>query len=207
MEKLYGIYGASGHSKVIVEIIEKAGNYVKALFDDDPLKKELLGYKVSNENSIFDLEDVDWIIGIGNNEIRKKVAESHSLSYGIAIDSKAIISGRIEIGKGTVIMPGATINSSTRIGKHSIINTNSSVDHDCVLGDYVHVSPGAILCGGVHVGEGSHLGAGSIILPGIKIGKWAKVGAGAVIIKEVPDYATVVGNPGKVIKLTTGEEL
>ena len=148
MKQSYCIYGASGHSKVIIEIIENAGNSIKGLFDDDPLKKRLLDYKVSNGTSIFDLQNVAWIIGIGNNEIRKRVAENNLLSYDNAIDSKSTISGRIEIGKGTVIMPGAIINSSTVIGKHAIINTNSSVDHDCILEDYVHISPNATLCGG-----------------------------------------------------------
>jgi acetyltransferase EpsM len=35
----------------------------------------------------------------------------------------------------------------------------------------------------------------------ITIGKWAMVGAGAVIIRDVPDYAVVVGNPGRVVKM------
>jgi acetyltransferase EpsM len=201
MNKSYCIYGASGHSKVIIEIIEKAGNSIRALFDDDPLKNALLDYKVTNEKSIFELKDVEWIIGIGNNEIRKKVAENNLLPYDLAIDPKAIISARIKIGKGTVIMPGCTINSSTVIGKHAIINTHSSVDHDCILGDYVHISPNATLCGGVEVGEGTHIGASTVVIPGIQIGKWATIGAGSVIIKDVPDFATVVGNPGQIIKI------
>ena len=97
-------------------------------------------------------------------------------------------------------MPGVTINSSTIIGAHCIINTNSSVDHDCVLEHYVHISPNATLCGSVFVGEGTHIGAGSVLIPGVKIGKWCTIGAGSVIIKDVPDYSTVVGNPGKIIK-------
>jgi len=205
MKKSYCIYGASGHSKVIVEIIEKAGDTIKGLFDDDPLKNMLLDYKVTDAKSIFQLPEVLWLVGIGKNEIRKKIVENHLLHYGIAIDPKAIISGRIEIGNGTVIMPGVCINSSTVIGKHSIINTNSSVDHDCNLGDYVHISPNSTLCGGVNVGEGVHVGAGAVIIPGIAIGKWATIGAGAVIINDVPDFATVVGKPGKIIKINENE--
>jgi acetyltransferase EpsM len=186
---------------VIIEIIENAGNSIKGLFDDDPLKERLLDYEVSNENSIFDLQGVVWVIGIGNNEIRKKVAEDNLLKYGTAIDSKATISARIEIGVGTVIMPGVTVNSSTIIGKHCILNSNSSVDHGCILKDYVHISPNATLCGGISVGEGSHIGAAAVIIPGIKVGKWATIGAGSVIIKDVPDFATVVGNPGRIIKM------
>lgn len=200
MNKFYCIYGASGHSKVIIEIIEKSGGIINALFDDDPLKETLLNYSVTNNKSVLDTPDVYWIIGIGDNKIRKKVAKANSLMYGTVIDSKATISERIEIGKGSVVMAGATVNSSTVIGKHVIINTNASVDHDCLIGHYVHVSPNATLCGGVSVGEGSHIGAGAVIIPGIRIGKWVKIGAGAVIIKDVPDFSTVVGNPGRIIK-------
>lgn len=57
------------------------------------------------------------------------------------------------------------------------------------------------MAGHVEVGEGSHIGIGVSIIQGIKIGKWCTIGAGAVIIKDVPDGATVVGNPGKIIKI------
>jgi acetyltransferase EpsM len=50
------------------------------------------------------------------------------------------------------------------------------------------------------VGEGTQVGTGASIIPGVKIGKWASIGAGAVIVEDVPDFAVVVGNPGKIIK-------
>ena len=56
------------------------------------------------------------------------------------------------------------------------------------------------------MGEGTHIGAGATIIPNLKIGKWATIGAGAVVIKDVPDYAVVVGNPGRIIKIGNGEE-
>ena len=202
MKRSYYIYGASGHSKVIIEILETSGYVIKELYDDDPNKTTLLDYIVSNSKDILKLRNLEWIIGIGDNRIRKKIAENIQLNYGRAIDLSAIISKRVKIGNGTVIMPGAIINSSSVIGSHVIVNTNSSIDHDCVLDDYVHVSPNATLCGGVKVGEGTHIGAGAIISPNIIIGEWVKIGAGSVIIKDVPNYATVVGNPGKIIKLT-----
>lgn len=201
MKSKYCIYGASGHGKVVIEILETSGYLIDQLYDDDPKKINLLEYKVSSNKEMFKLPEVNWVIGIGNNEIRKKIAENNDLIYGNAIDPSAKISKRIQIGKGVVIMPGVTINSSTIIGNHSIINTNASVDHDCILGDYVHASPNVSLCGGVTVGEGTHIGAGATIIPGIVIGKWARIGAGSVIIENIPDYATVVGNPGKIIKL------
>ncbi|MGN6194117.1 MAG: acetyltransferase [Ginsengibacter sp.] len=200
MNKNYGIYGASGHAKVIVEIIEKCGDFIKELYDDDPYKKSLLSYNVSNDKLLLSVHDIVWIIAIGNNMVRKKIATTNLLTYGKVIDIKSNLSLTSEIGTGTVIMPGVTINSCTEIGIHSIINTNASVDHDCTLGNYVHVSPNATLCGGVTIGEGTQIGAGAVITPGVHIGKWTIIGAGSIIIKDIPDQVTVVGNPGKVIK-------
>lgn len=199
MNKKFCIYGASGHSKVIIEIIENSDYEVYGLYDDDSSKKLLFDYAIGNDESILQAKNVDWIIGIGDNVTRKKIAEKNLLNYGILIDKSANISKRIKMGKGTVIMPGVSINSSTIIGAHSIINTNASIDHDCILESYVHISPNATLCGGISIGEGTQVGAGSVVIPGIKIGKWSKIGAGTVIIKDVPDQVTVVGNPGRII--------
>ncbi len=196
----YCIYGASGHAKVIIEILEASGHTISFLVEDNPAKTDLLGYTVSDSKAINENAEAQWIIGIGSNEVRKKLSEKLKLNFGIAVHPNTNVSKRAVIGAGTVVMPGVSINASTTIGTHVIINTNASVDHDCIIGDFVHISPNASLCGGITVGEGTHIGAGATIIPGIKIGKWAKVGAGAVIIRDVPDYATVVGNPGKIIK-------
>jgi acetyltransferase EpsM len=200
MNKIYCIYGASGHSKVIVEILEKSGCIIKGLYDDDPKKRLLFDYSVSNQASMLMLQNVNWIIGIGDNAIRKKIADQNTLHFGTAIDKSSNISKRAQIGKGSVVMPGVSINSSVIIGEHTIINTNSSIDHDCFIDDYTHISPNATLCGGVRVGKGTHIGAGAVIIPGIRIGNWSNIGAGTVIIKDVPDFVTVVGNPGRLIK-------
>lgn len=199
MNKNFCIYGASGHSKVIIEVLENNGQIIQSLYDDDPQKKLLFEYPVSNQKTILQLKEVNWIIGVGDNITRKKIVENNILTYGIVSDKKAIISKRIKIGVGTVIMPGVIVNSSVVIGNHVILNTNASVDHDCFLGDYTHISPNATICGGVIIGEGTHVGAGAVIIPGIKIGKWTKIGAGSVIIKDVGDQLTVVGNPGRII--------
>ena len=81
-----------------------------------------------------------------------------------------------------------------------IINSGAVVEHDVRLGDFVHIAPNAVLTGNVTIDEGTQVGTGASVIPGIKIGKWASIGAGAVIIEDVPDFAVLVGNPGKIIK-------
>ncbi len=200
------LIGASGHAKVIIDILEKVNEPVDFLVDANSTIRELLGYKVVAESIYEPLKDSEHIISIGSNSIRKRVAISKNLKYGWAIHPSSILADDVSIGQGTVVMAGTIINSSTSIGNHCIINTSASIDHDCIVEDYVHISPNATLCGTIHIGEGTQVGAGATIIPNVKIGRWVTIGAGAVIINDVPDFAVVVGNPGKVIKIKNGEE-
>lgn len=197
------MYGASGHAKVICEILEAQGRIPYGLIDDNPQVTSLLDYTVYNTLQQAAVEpDDQFIISIGSNHIRKIVAQKLSeVRFTNAIHPSAVISLRSSIGEGTVVMANVSVNVHSAIGKHVILNTNCSIDHDCVVGDYVHISPNVALAGDVQVGEGTQLGIGACVKQGIRIGKWVMIGAGAVIIRDVPDYAVVVGNPGRVIKM------
>jgi sugar O-acyltransferase (sialic acid O-acetyltransferase NeuD family) len=198
------LFGASGHAKVIMDILNSMSVSVKSLFDDNPAVKELNGVAVSGKYSGQEL-DADVIISIGDNNIRSKIAKQLQVQFGKAIAKSATISNSADIAEGTVVMQGAIIQASTQVGKHAIINTRASIDHDCRIGNFTHISPGAVLCGNVHVGEGTHIGAGAIVIPNLKIGKWCKIGAGAVVISDIPDFSTAVGNPARIIKCNQNE--
>ena len=193
------VVGASGHAKVVSDILFLGNLRVSAYYDDRNIDS-LMGIKVFSP--ISDIPDAsDAIIAIGENAVRKRISLIHpKLNYKIAIHPKTVIDKSVCIGLGSVIMASVTINHSTKIGKHCIINTSSSIDHDCNLEGFAHISPGAVLCGGVSISEGTQIGANAVVSPNVKIGKWATIGAGSVVIKDVPDYAVVVGNPGKIIK-------
>lgn len=191
------LYGASGHCKVVIDILESLGIPIDYIVDDNPNVDELLGYEVRR----YVEEDDEMIVTIGSPKDRKKVVESIKVkSYGTAIHPSAIISPRSTIGEGTVVIPGTIINSCAKVGKHCIINTGATVEHDVELGDFVHVAPHATITGAVTVGEGTWIGAGAVVRQGIHIGKWCMIGAGAVVVKDVPDGVTVVGNPAKEMK-------
>jgi sugar O-acyltransferase (sialic acid O-acetyltransferase NeuD family) len=190
------LYGASGHSKVVIDILKNSGVSIEGLFDDNEHIKSLLDYKVFNvKNGVKS----PLIISIGNNKIRKQIAQSLQVEFGKAIYSSAVVSAKASIGEGTVVMQNAVIQSNANIGKHCIINTASVVEHDCVIEDFAHISPNATLCGNVSVGEGSWIGAGAIIIQGVKIGKWTTIGAGSVVVRNIPDNALAYGNPCRVV--------
>lgn len=199
------LFGASGHAKVILDILKLEKKNVLGIFDNNPIHKELLKIPVHSSeelNRIVNTMD-KIIISIGDNKLRKnKASELKDVLYANAIHPSAIVSSNSKIGEGTVVMASAVINTGAKIGNHVIINSGSLIEHDCIIGDFAHISPKAALAGNVTVGEGAQVGINSSVKQGIKIGKWAIVGAGAVIVKDVPDYAIIVGNPGKIIKYT-----
>lgn len=195
MNKLV-LYGAGGHAKVIAELAELS-QYVELVFcEDQPSKSQIWNYPVVSK--IDDGEEC--VLAIGNNAVRKRLADVLKNTFVTLVHPKTQISNRALIGEGTVVMAGASINTDVRVGKHCIVNTNASIDHDCIIEDFVHLSPNVALAGTVSIGEGTHIGIGACVIQGIKIGRWCTVGAGTVIIKDVPDGCTVVGNPGRIIK-------
>ena len=197
--KSINIYGASGHAKVVIDIITSNDNInVGHVFDDNDKLKSISNYTIQSPSNYELMIKNPIVIAIGNNKIRKEIVENKQVQVAEAISHiSAIISKLTSIGKGTVIMPNAVINADATIGTHCIINTAAVVEHDVVIGNYVHISPNATVTGGVKIGEGTHVGAGAVILPNLTIGKWVTIGAGAVVTKNVPDYSTVIGNPAK----------
>jgi len=190
------LYGAGGHAKVIIDILNSQGKEIKAIFDEDENIKELLGFPVLYPKVIAS----PLIISIGNNIIRKRIVDKIKVEYGVVIHTSSIISDSAIIGIGTVVMQGAIIQTDTTIGRHCIVNTGATVDHGCELQDFVHISPNATLCGNVFIGEGTLIGAGSVVLPNIRIGKWSIIGAGSVVTKNIPDNVVAYGNYCKIIR-------
>ena len=200
MEKEQYIFGASGHGKVVLDAARSIGIEIKAVIDDNPQVVVLDDVVVIATKDFSDAKYSRFLIAVGNNRIRKNIVQNKTFKYFKAIHKQTAVAKSVTIDEGTVVMPMVVINAGAVIGKHCIINSASVVEHDCVLEDYVHISPNVALAGNVTVGEGTHIGIGSCVIQGISIGKWATIGAGSVIINDVPDYAVVVGNPGRIIK-------
>ena len=200
MENSITLYGASGHGKVIIDILNSSGIKIESIIDDNPKSEFILGIPVT-KTSDFDMTSLgNTIISIGNNKVRKKLSKSLPANFIKAFHPSAVISPNVIIGEGTVVMARVAINPDVIIGKHCIINTNATIEHDALIADFVHICPGVSLAGAVTVGEGTQVGIGATVIQGISIGKWATIGAGTVLLNDIPDYAVVVGNPGKIIK-------
>ncbi len=196
------IIGASGQAKVIADIVIKSGDELMGFLDDNTdLPDRIVGYPYLGVTSQYYkyANDCSFIIGIGNNSIRRRIAESIDVNWYTAIHPSAQIAIDTTIGEGTVIMANAVVNTSAVIGKHCIINTGSIIEHDNRIGNYVHISPNASLCGTVSVGDLTHIGAGATVKNNISVCGNVVVGAGGVLIRNIDESGTYVGVPVKKI--------
>jgi sugar O-acyltransferase (sialic acid O-acetyltransferase NeuD family) len=203
-ERSVVILGASGHAKVIASVVSQLGRCIAGFYDDNQDLHDTVfqGAKVLGDlDDAFLHDDVDLVLGIAINALRKKLYERYpDAPWASIISPLAYCNESSHIGLGSIIMAGAIIQPDVSIGNQCIINTRASVDHDVVLHDYVQVSPGVTICGSVQIGEGSYIGAGSVIKQGVNIGSHVMIGAGSVVVKDIPSHVMVHGDAAEVVK-------
>ncbi|MCX7548854.1 acetyltransferase [Xanthomarina sp. F1114] len=197
--------GYSGHGFVVTE----AAVLSNIIIDGYLEPKEILPNHFNLEYLGFEMDpnfewdrDIDFILGIGDNQIRHKLGkfiQSKSKEILNIIHPSASVTKMLTMGSGNFIAKNSSINPIVEIGNFCIINTGAIVEHECVIGDTVHIAPGAVLAGNVKVGTNTFIGANSVIKQGVTIGENVIIGAGAVIIKDIADNSKVVGNPGRII--------
>lgn len=136
---IVNLFGASGHAKVIMDILSEKGVETACLYDDNPR------YTLLNGKPVYKASDVNvcepLIVSIGSNRIRKIISDRYNVKYATAIHPDSSISSSAKLGDGTVVMQGAVIQADVFVGRHCIINTGATVDHECRIGDFAHIAP------------------------------------------------------------------
>ncbi|HEY3800380.1 MAG TPA: NeuD/PglB/VioB family sugar acetyltransferase [Caulobacteraceae bacterium] len=112
----------------------------------------------------------------------------------------ASISPSASLGVGVIVSAGAVVQQDARIGRFTVLNTACSIDHDNNVGESCSIAPGVHTAGGVTIGDNCFIGLGALIINRLTVGRGATVGAGAVVVRDVPEGATVVGNPARVLE-------
>jgi sugar O-acyltransferase (sialic acid O-acetyltransferase NeuD family) len=201
------VYGASGHGKVVTDILLAGRQTVAGYIDDGD---GLAGTQVMGIPVVGDFEwlkrytaahKVAIALGIGGNCNRRQVAErcrDSGIELVTAIHPSAVIASSAVIGAGTVLMASSVVNPDARIGCGVIVNTAAIVEHDCVIGDYAHLSPNSAIGGAGALGATSWLGMGAVIIHGVRVGIGTIVGAGAVVVRDLPDGVVAFGVPARV---------
>ena len=200
------IIGYSGHAYVVAESYIAYGGNISFYADikeapKNPFDLAYLGFESAPNFIGWDLS-LNYILGIGDNYLREKVAKlilSKSNILENVIDPHAVISKSTNIGNGVFVSKGVLINAFSTIGNFTILNTGCIIEHECEIGRAAHIAPGAVLAGNVKVGDRSFIGANAIIKQGVVIGDDVIIGAGSVILQNVENNSKLVGNPGRLI--------
>ena len=137
-----------------------------------------------------------------------EIGEGTRIWHFSHIMSGSKIGRRCNIGQNVVISP------HVRIGDNVKIQNNVSVYTGVELEDDVFCGPSMVFTNVTNprshvsrkdeyrstlVKRGASIGANATVVCGHTIGNYAFIGAGAVVTRDVPDYAIIVGNPGRVV--------
>jgi len=152
------------------------------------------------------------------------------------IDSPSAIGAGTRIWHFSHVMPNCTIGERVNIGQNVVVSPDCVIGSGCKIQNNVSIYTGVILEDDVFCGpsmvftnvlnprafierkseyrrtlvrRGATIGANATIVCGVTLGRYCFVGAGAVVTADVPDYATVYGNPARLRGWTCycGEQL
>ena len=196
------VIGASGHGKVVADIVRRSGDTLLGFLDDNAaLPSEIAGIPVLGKVADYArYPEASFVVGIGNSSVREKIARQlDGVRWYTAIHPSAVVSA-LETQIGSVIMANAVINPSAHIGEHSIVNTAAVVEHDNHIGSFAHISVGAKLGGTVSVGSHTWVGIGASVSNNVSICDHCMIGAGAVVIRDIKENGTYVRVPARKIK-------
>ena len=199
------IIGASGHGRVVADIAMNMGIWKEIAFlDDDEGIKSFLGLHVIGKTTDAESyqDEYDVFVAIGDNAVREQIISQliqKGANIPLLIHPHTTIGSAVEIGVGTIIMPGTVIACNCQLGRGCIINTAATIDHDNVIEDFVHISPGVHTAGSVKIGTRTWLGIGSVVCHNVKITQDCTVGAGAVVIRDISETGTYIGVPARRI--------
>mgnify|MGYP001437197821 CR=1 FL=1 len=144
------------------------------------------------------------------------VDESVQIGEGTKVWHFSHVQSGVSIGENCSVGQNVNVGNNVKIGNHVKIQNNVSVYEGVELEDYVFCGPSMVFTNiklprsefpqrgnkfysKTLVKKSASIGANATIVCGVTIGEYAMIGSGAVITKDVPAYALVVGNPGRIV--------
>src|SRR6516225_3904679 len=140
----------------------------------------------------------------------------------VILGDQSCVRERVVVGDDVVIGRGSLVENDTTIGALTRIQAESYITAYSTLEEHVFIAPCVVttndnfmgrterrheLIKGPTIRRGARVGGGAILCPGIVVGEEAFVGAGAVVTKDVEARMLVVGNPARVLRSVSADEL
>lgn len=119
-----------------------------------------------------------------------KIGEKCNIGQNVVISPKVILGNNVKIQNNVSVYTGVICEDDVFLGP-SMVFTNVTNPRSAVnrQGEYEET----------YVEQGVSVGANATIVCGIRLGRYSFIGAGTVVTKDVPEYALIVGNPGRQV--------
>lgn len=193
------IFGAGGYALEIYDVIRAAALRNVDGFVIDPGYPAPTGFPAPVAFCVVNFSQCAGALAVGDPRARRRIAEGlPDWTWPYLAHPSAVVSPGASFGRGLYVAQFACVNRGAALGEHVHVNVAAIVAHRVVVGDFVQIGPQAQLLGDCVVGSDVEIGAGAIILPRIRVGNGVTVGAGAIVTRDVPDGATIRGEPARV---------
>lgn len=142
-----------------------------------------------------------------------RVAATARVWHYAQVREDATIGENCIVGRGAYIGTGVVVSDNCKIQNYALIYEPAKLARGVFIGPAVVFTndqfPRAINADGtpksatdwdpvgVTVHEGASIGAASVCIAPVTIGAWSLIGSGSTVVKDVPDFALVVGNPAR----------
>ena len=206
------IIGAGGLGRETLALIHQINNHQSrwdpiGFFDDRAPKGNVIN-RIPVLGRIDEVptaaEDIWFIMAIGSPGTKETIAARmhSSIKFATLHHPLAVVADpeTVTFGPGCIFTAGAKATADIRFGKHVLVNLNATVGHDTLVGDYCSIMPGANIAGYTNLGQSVLIGSGASVINQSTLGKGVKIGAGAVVINDIPDFATAVGVPARLVE-------
>lgn len=212
------VLGGIGIGLIAASIIDQYDDLeiIGFLNDNEPIGKmigdferkiEVIGKSEDVHKFISDEDTYAFIAYL----VMKNKKESYEKIKGLKIPENKFINlihptaitpkGYCKIGHGVLFAPLSQLSPDTTVSNNCILLPNSFLGHNSFMDEYSSIATNSVVGAHVHIGKGVHVGSNATIRETVKIGDYSFIGMGAVVLNDVPDYAVVVGNPAKVLRI------
>ena len=162
---------------------------IDTIFREDPAAKSVIEIVLCYPgfHAILLHRFAHWLYVAGIPLLPRLISQISRFFTGIEIHPGATIGRRFFIDHGM----GVVIGETTEIGDDVLIYQNVTLGGTGKEKGKRHPT----------IGSNVVIGTGAKVLGGIAVGDNVKIGAGSVVVKPVPDNSTVVGIPGRVVRM------
>jgi acetyltransferase EpsM len=130
----------------------------------------------------------------------RALLQSGAVLYRLVHPSSLVGDG-VRLGEGVFVSAQCALFAGAEIGDFSMINNHCSIGHDCRVGAANLFGPAVHLAGTIATGQCCKFGTGALVQPDLTIGERVRVAGGALVHEPVEDGMTVIGNPGRSLRL------